>query len=31
MKIDTGVGATLRIGLSNLKGCNVGITVGRDS
>jgi hypothetical protein len=30
MKIDTGVQAILRFRLSNLKGCNVGITDGRD-
>jgi hypothetical protein len=30
MKIGTGVQAILRFVLSNLKGCNVGITDGRD-
>jgi uncharacterized protein YraI len=30
MKIATGLQATLRFCLRNLKGCNVGITDGRD-
>jgi hypothetical protein len=30
MKIGTGVQAILRFPLSNLRGCNVGITDGRD-
>jgi hypothetical protein len=30
MKIDTGVQAILRFCLRNLKGCNAGITDGRD-
>jgi hypothetical protein len=30
LKIGTVVQAILRVGLSNLKGCNIGITVGRD-
>jgi hypothetical protein len=30
MKIATGVRAVLRVRLRNLKGCNVGITDGRD-
>jgi hypothetical protein len=30
MNIDTGVQAILRVSLRNLKGCNVGITEGRD-
>jgi hypothetical protein len=30
MEIDKGVEGILRFGLSNLKGCNVGITNSRD-
>jgi hypothetical protein len=30
IKIGTGVQAILRFGLRNLRGCNVGITDGRD-
>jgi uncharacterized protein YraI len=30
MKIATGVQAVLRFCLRNVKGCNLGITVGRD-
>jgi hypothetical protein len=30
IKIGTGVQATLRCFLRNLRGCNVGVTVGRD-
>jgi hypothetical protein len=30
IKIGTGIRAILRLCLRNLRGCNVGITVGRD-
>jgi hypothetical protein len=30
MKIGTGIQAVIRFRLSNLRGCNVGITDGRD-